>query len=407
MSRASGWSSPVPVGGWARCSPTGSPKRGPRWRWWPAPKAISRRWPTRSRDRPFSSPETCGTVTSTRRSPTARWPPGGASTSGSAMLACRRWFAGPLKTDPDTWREVIEVNLNGSFLGARAAARVMGSGGRIIFTGSVLGERPRKGFSAYSASKAGLVGMAKALALDLAPVGITVNVVAPGWFDSPLTEPWQDKPALSDAILDHTAQQRWGHPRDLVGGVPIPGLRCRVIRDRGPCSTSMGGISLSEDQGRVIAINGAGGTLGSAITQRLAAQPDTRVGAERRRSVIARRDRRRTRRRRCRGGEPAGRCGRSRTSGGGRRHRGRAVRPTRRSHQQRRGALAERPHPQSRHRGLGARLSGQRHGVGQWDPSRRSRDAGSEVRRDRADGLGCGNDRVVACRGRIAPPRLR
>ena len=125
--------------------------------------------------------------------------------------------AGPLKTDPGTWREVIDVNLTGSFLGARAAARVMGSGGRIIFTGSVLGERPRKGFSAYSASKAGLVGMAKALALDLAPVGITVNVVAPGWFDSPLTEPWQDNPALSDAILEHTAQQRWGNPRDLVG----------------------------------------------------------------------------------------------------------------------------------------------------------------------------------------------
>ena len=58
----------------------------------------------------------------------------------------------------------------------------------MIFTGSVLGERPRKGLAAYSASKAGLVGLAKGLALDLAPSGITVNVVAPGWFDSPLAE---------------------------------------------------------------------------------------------------------------------------------------------------------------------------------------------------------------------------
>ena len=124
---------------------------------------------------------------------------------------------GPANTDPDTWREVIDVNLTGSFLGARAAARVMDSGGRIIFTGSVIGERPHKGMSAYSASKAGLVGMAKALALDLAPAGITVNVVAPGWFDSQLTEPWQNNPVLSDAVLDHTAQHRWGHPRDLVG----------------------------------------------------------------------------------------------------------------------------------------------------------------------------------------------
>jgi len=98
-------------------------------------------------------------------------------------------------TDED-WRQVLEVNLTGSFLGARAAARVMGEGGRIVFTGSVLGERPRAGLAAYSASKAGLVGLAKSLALDLAPSGITVNVVAPGWFDSPLAEGWKKRPKL-------------------------------------------------------------------------------------------------------------------------------------------------------------------------------------------------------------------
>jgi len=124
---------------------------------------------------------------------------------------------GPLRTDPSIWREVIEVNLTGAFLGARAASRVMGDGGRLIFTGSVLGERPRRGLTAYSASKAGLVGMAKGLALDLAPAGITVNVVAPGWFDSPLAEGWMDDPQRSDEIVGHTAQQRWGRPSDLVG----------------------------------------------------------------------------------------------------------------------------------------------------------------------------------------------
>src|SRR4029078_10801046 len=93
-----------------------------------------------------------------------------------------------LDTEPSVGRQVLDVNLTGAFLGARAAARVMGDGGRVIFTGSVLGERPGKGLTAYSASKAGLVGMAKGLALDLAPSGITVNVVAPGWFDSPLAE---------------------------------------------------------------------------------------------------------------------------------------------------------------------------------------------------------------------------
>ena len=125
--------------------------------------------------------------------------------------------AGPRETDAAVWRQVMDVNLTGAFLGARASARVMGEGGRLIFTGSVLGERPRKGLTAYSASKAGLIGMAKGLALDLAPAGITVNVVAPGWFDSPLADGWKNNTDLSAAILGHTAQGRWGAPADLAG----------------------------------------------------------------------------------------------------------------------------------------------------------------------------------------------
>jgi NAD(P)-dependent dehydrogenase (short-subunit alcohol dehydrogenase family) len=125
--------------------------------------------------------------------------------------------AGPVETAPEVWREVIDVNLTGAFLGARAAARVMRDGGRLIFTGSVLGERPGKGLAAYSASKAGLVGMAKALALDLASLKITVNVVAPGWFDSPMAEPWMNKDGLSQHILAHTALNCWGQSTDLTG----------------------------------------------------------------------------------------------------------------------------------------------------------------------------------------------
>jgi NAD(P)-dependent dehydrogenase (short-subunit alcohol dehydrogenase family) len=126
-------------------------------------------------------------------------------------------MAGPRETSPAVFREILDVNLTGAFLGARAAARVMREGGRLIFTGSVLGERPRQGLTAYSASKAGLVGLAKGLALDLAPAGITVNVVAPGWFDSPLAQPWKDSPELGDGVVAHTAQRRWGAPTDLAG----------------------------------------------------------------------------------------------------------------------------------------------------------------------------------------------
>ena len=125
--------------------------------------------------------------------------------------------AGPLGITPAVWRDVMDVNLTGAFFGARAAARVMGHGGRIIFTGSVLGERPSKGLAAYSASKAGLVGLAKSLALDLAPSGVTVNVVAPGWFDSPMAEGFTSNDALSESIIGHTALRRWGRSADLAG----------------------------------------------------------------------------------------------------------------------------------------------------------------------------------------------
>ncbi|HZQ27390.1 MAG TPA: SDR family oxidoreductase, partial [Acidimicrobiales bacterium] len=124
---------------------------------------------------------------------------------------------GPLDISPEVWAGVIEVNLTGVFLGARAAARVMGPGGRIIATASVLGERPRRGLSAYSASKAGVIGLVKALALDLAPSGITVNAVNLGWFDSPLIAGWQQNPRLEQSILDHVALRRWGASEDLPG----------------------------------------------------------------------------------------------------------------------------------------------------------------------------------------------
>ena len=140
--------------------------------------------------------------------------------------------AGPRETDASVWRQILEVNLTGAFLGARAAARVMGEGGRLIFTGSVLGERPRKGLAAYSASKAGLVGVAKGLALDLAAAGITVNVVAPGWFDSPLADGWMQQPrALGRHHRSHGATAL-GRIRRPGRRLPVPGLRRLGVRDR-------------------------------------------------------------------------------------------------------------------------------------------------------------------------------
>ena len=141
--------------------------------------------------------------------------------------------AGPRETDPAVWREILDVNLTGAFLGARAAARVMGDGGRLIFTGSVLGERPRAGSAAYSASKAGLVGLAKGLALDLAPAGITVNVVAPGLVRLAARRTrGRTSPSSAASVLEHTAQRRWGAADRSRRRVPVPRVRRVGVRHR-------------------------------------------------------------------------------------------------------------------------------------------------------------------------------
>ena len=98
-----------------------------------------------------------------------------------------------------------------------AAAAVMHDGGSIIATGSVLADRPRMGSTVYSTSKAGVVGLVKALAVDLAARGITVNAVAPGWFESPLAAGWMANEELSRSIVDHTTAGRWGRSEDIAG----------------------------------------------------------------------------------------------------------------------------------------------------------------------------------------------
>src|SRR3546814_13853262 len=113
----------------------------------------------------------------------------------------------------------------------------MGDGGRLIFTGSVLGERPGRGLAAYSASKAGLVGLAKSLALDLATAGITVNVVAPGWFDSPMDGGWKSNAKSSAAVLGHTGQGRLGGDTQCDGDNQFLGLDAAAF---GPWTATTG-----------------------------------------------------------------------------------------------------------------------------------------------------------------------
>ncbi len=82
------------------------------------------------------------------------------------------------------WSEILDTNLNGVWHTLRAVVPAMPVDGRVVAVSSGLGKLGRAGYSAYAASKHGLLGLVKCLALELAPQGITVNAVCPGWVDT-------------------------------------------------------------------------------------------------------------------------------------------------------------------------------------------------------------------------------
>jgi NAD(P)-dependent dehydrogenase (short-subunit alcohol dehydrogenase family) len=88
------------------------------------------------------------------------------------------------KTDVDEWRRVVDTNVFGTFLVSRQAVPMMREGGRIISLSSVLGRFGVPGYTAYCASKHAVIGFTRALALEVAKRGITVNAICPGWVDT-------------------------------------------------------------------------------------------------------------------------------------------------------------------------------------------------------------------------------
>ncbi len=85
---------------------------------------------------------------------------------------------------PDRWDEIVRTNLDGTFFTTRAALPHLSEGGRIVSISSVLGRFGVPGYTAYCASKHGVIGFTKALALELAPRRVTVNAICPGWVDT-------------------------------------------------------------------------------------------------------------------------------------------------------------------------------------------------------------------------------
>ncbi len=117
---------------------------------------------------------------------------------------------------------VLNLNLRSAFFVAQAMARRMvaeGAHGSLIHIGSQMGHVAAAGRTLYCASKWGLEGFSKALALDLASHGIRSNTIAPTFIETPLTQPFLAEPAFRAWVLEKIKLGRIGQVEDLMGGV--------------------------------------------------------------------------------------------------------------------------------------------------------------------------------------------
>lgn len=122
----------------------------------------------------------------------------------------------------DLWDHVLQVNLSSQFVLSREIGRSMierGAGGKIIFTASLLSFQGGINVPGYTAAKAGVAGLTKALSNEWAVHGINVNAIAPGYIATDNTEALRSDPHRSQAILDRIPAGRWGTAGDMSGAV--------------------------------------------------------------------------------------------------------------------------------------------------------------------------------------------
>jgi len=121
-----------------------------------------------------------------------------------------------LRMKEEDWDRVIEVNLKGSFLCSKITAQAMWpqKSGRIVNIASVIGQIGNIGQVNYSASKAGMIAMTKTCAREFARFGVTVNAVAPGYIQTPMTEKIPEK--IKNQVLEKIPLGKFGTPDDVA-----------------------------------------------------------------------------------------------------------------------------------------------------------------------------------------------
>ena len=120
----------------------------------------------------------------------------------------------------DKWEEMIKVNLTGPFLLSQAVARhliAQGTGGSIVNTSSLIAVFGGISVPAYAATKGGITQLTKSMSNDLAPHGIRVNAIGPGWVKTDMTAALQANTGRFEAISSRIPLGRWAEPEDLAG----------------------------------------------------------------------------------------------------------------------------------------------------------------------------------------------
>ena len=125
-----------------------------------------------------------------------------------------------MELDRAAWQQVIDTNLTGAFLCTKHAARRMKAqgGGKIINVSWIFGlVAPSQGLQvAYTVAKHAVIGLTKVNAVELAPLGIQVNAVVPGWYFTEMTEELRST-AIERSVIRRTPAGRWGNAPDIVG----------------------------------------------------------------------------------------------------------------------------------------------------------------------------------------------
>jgi len=138
-----------------------------------------------------------------------------------AVVSCAGFSTfGPIVDLPvDQFRSVVDVCLTGAFIVAKYAGRHLVDGGSLVSISSLNARQPAIGMSAYCSAKAGLSMLTQVAALELAPRGIRVNAVAPGFVLTPLTEGAALVPGVVEEYVENTPLGRAGTPEDVAEAV--------------------------------------------------------------------------------------------------------------------------------------------------------------------------------------------